>query len=265
MLKGALIRRVSLFCVSVLLIVVCCIPACADQKRLPLSDRGTMELYDDAGILTNSEETELIAYGEKIAQETGFVVFVKTTFGTDGKEIRRYIADEYEKAGYNDTLPAIMLAIDMDYREIAVATTQSYVDYFPVSKTDDMVDDVTDYLRDGRYADGVRAFLDDAHQTIVNYGVKPVGTIVMVSLGAGVLIAALVVGCMIVAHPKVSNSQISATAYLKDGRVQLHTKRDRFVRTFTTSRTIQKNNSGGSGGSFSSSSGGSYSGSSGRF
>ena len=44
------------------------------------------------------------------------------------------IADEYEKAGYNDTLPAIMLAIDMDYREIAVATTQSYVDYFPVSK-----------------------------------------------------------------------------------------------------------------------------------
>ena len=134
---------------------------------------------------------------------------------------------------YNDTLPAIMLAIDMDYREIAVATTQSYVDYFPVSKTDDMVDDVTDYLRDGRYADGVRAFLDDSYQTIVNYGVKPVGTIVMVSLGAGVLIAALVVGCMIVAHPKVSNSQISATAYLKDGRVQLHTKRDRFVRTFT--------------------------------
>lgn len=158
MLKRALIRRVSLFCVSVLLIVVCCIPACADQERLPLSDRGTMELYDDAGILTDSEETELIAYGEKIAKETGFVVFVKTTFGTDGKEIRRYIADEYEKAGYNDTLPAIMLAIDMDYREIAVATTQSYVDYFPVSKTDDMVDDVTDYLRDGRYADGVRAF-----------------------------------------------------------------------------------------------------------
>lgn len=265
MLKEALIRRVSLFCVSVLLIVACCIPACADQERLPLSDRGTMELYDDAGILTDSEETELIAYGEKIAKETGFVVFVKTTFGTDGKEIRRYIADEYEKAGYNDTLPAIMLAIDMDYREIAVATTQSYVDYFPVSKTDDMVDDVTDYLRDGRYADGVRAFLDDAYQTIVNYGVKPVGTIVMVSLGAGVLIAALVVGCMIVAHPKVSNSQISATAYLKDGRVQLHTKRDCFVRTFTTSRTIQKNNSGGSGGSFSSSSGGSYSGSSGRF
>ena len=66
-----------------------------------------------------------------------------------------------------------------------------------------MVDDVTDYLRDGRYADGVRAFLDNAHQTIVNYGVKPVGTIVMVSLGAGVLIAALVVSCMIVAHPKV--------------------------------------------------------------
>ena len=146
MLKGALIRRVSLFCVSVLLIVVCCIPACADQERLPLSDHGTMELYDDAGILTDSEETELIAYGEKIAKETGFVVFVKTTFGTDGKEIRRYIADEYEKAGYNDTLPAIMLAIDMDYREIAVATTQSYVDYFPVSKTDDMVDDNQDIV-----------------------------------------------------------------------------------------------------------------------
>ena len=145
MLKGALIRRVSLFCISALLIVVCCIPACADQERLPLSDRGTMELYDDAGILTDSEETELIAYGEKIAKETGFVVFVKTTFGTDGKEIRRYIADEYEKAGYNDTLPAIMLAIDMDYREIAVATTQSYVDYFPVSKTDDMVDDAVSY------------------------------------------------------------------------------------------------------------------------
>lgn len=75
MLKGALIRRVSLFCVSVLLIVVCCIPACADQKRLPLSDRGTMELYDDAGILTDSEEAELIAYGEKIAEGNRFDCF----------------------------------------------------------------------------------------------------------------------------------------------------------------------------------------------
>ena len=109
MLKGALIRRVSLFCVSVLLIVVCCIPTCADQKRLPLSDHGTMELYDDAGILTDSEETELIAYGEKIAKETGFVVFVKTTFGTDGKEIRRYIADEYEKADKRQQKEVIQL------------------------------------------------------------------------------------------------------------------------------------------------------------
>lgn len=264
MLNSKWMKRAAMLSLSLVLLFACAVTAfAAEPSKLPLTNYGEIRIVDDAGLLTGSEKDELTAYGRQIAQETGFIVFVKTTFDTDGKEVRRYLADEYEQLGYNDSLPAIMLCIDMGGRNLAVLTTEAYTDYFPVKKTDAMVDDVAPYLTNGDYAGGIRYFLDEAEETIVNYGVKPVGTIVLVSFVSGLVLAALVVGGMIYLHPRISSSKISATAYLQGGRVQMHRQEDRFAHTFTTSRRIPKNNS--SGGGVSSSSGGRYSGSSGKF
>ena len=264
MLKTNLVKRAAMLSLAMLLLIVCTVSAFA-APQLPLSNDGQMRLMDDAGLLTDKEQAQLTERGRKIALETGFIVLVKTTMDTQGKEIRRYLADEYERLGYNDSLPAVMLCIDMGGRSLAVVTTDAYVDYFPVAKTDAMVDDIAPYLTSGDYVGGIECFLEEAHDTIHHYGVKPVGTIVLVSFVSGAVVAALVVGCMIYLHPRISSSKISATAYLQGGRVQMNRQEDRFAHTFTTSRKIPKNNGGSSGGHFSSSSGGSYSGSSGRF
>lgn len=265
MLKTNLVKRAAMLLIAMLLLVACTVTAFASPAQLPLTDNGEMQLLDDIGLLTESEKTQLGRYGQQIAQETGFIVLVKTTYDTQGKEIRRYLADEYERLGYDDSMPAVMLCIDMGSRSLAVVTTDAYTSYFPVKTTNGMVDDISPYLTRGDYAGGIECFLEEAYDTILHYGVKPVGTIVLVSFISGAVVAALVVGSMIYLHPRISSSKISATAYLQGGRVQMNRQEDRFAHTFTTSRRIPRNNGGGSGGHFSSSSGGGYSGSSGRF
>lgn len=48
-----------------------------------------------------------------------------------------------------------------------------------------MVDSVLDPLGDSNYQRAMEIFLAQAEDTIVNYGVKPVGKIVGISLGVG--------------------------------------------------------------------------------
>ena len=155
----------------------------------------------------------------------------------------------------------------MGGREVAVATPQASEDYFPVKKSNAMLDSVLDPLGDGNYQRAMEIFLAQAEDTIVNYGVKPVGKIVGVSLGVGAVVALISVGTLVWMHPRIEGSAVSASRYMGKNRIQLHRREDRFVHSFTTRRTIQRDNgsSGSSGGSFSSSSGGSYSGSSGKF
>lgn len=236
-----------------------------DGEISRLGTAGEMILQDGAQLLSESEKQELTEYGSRAAEETGLQIFVRTTNSTDGKEIRLYLADEYEKMGKTDKQPAIMLCVDMGAREAAVVTSQASLSYFPVSKTNEMNDAVLNRLSDGEYAEAVEQFLKDSRDAVINYGVKPVGKIVLISFGTGLLIALIAVGVMVYAHPKVSNSQVSSSRYLK-GKVQIYRREDRFLSTHTTHRTIEKNDGGSSsGGSFSSSSGGSYSGSSGKF
>ena len=246
-------------CLVLLVVLLFCCP-------LAVSAAGTVEaaawakVEDDAQLLDEQQLEQIQAQAQQLAERTDFIVFIKTTNSTGGLEVRRYLADQYELAGGSDSQKAILLGIDMGGREASE-------DYFPVKKTNAMVDSVLDPLGDGNYQRAMEIFLAQAEETIVNYGVKPVGKIVGISLGVGAAVALVSVGILVWMHPRIEGSAVSASRYMGKSRVQLHRREDRFVRSFTTRRTIQRDNgsSGSSGGSFSSSSGGSYSGSSGKF
>ncbi len=133
-----------------------------------------------------------------------------------------------------------------------MATPQASEDYFPVKKTNAMVDSVINPLGSGSYQRAMEIFLAQAEETIVNYGVKPVGKIVGISLGVGAVVALISVGTLVWMHPRIEGSAVSASRYMGKSRIQLHRREDRFVHSFTTRRTIQRDNgsSGSSGGSF---------------
>lgn len=259
-----MLKRFLTLSLTILLLFACNVPVGAARADLPLG-LGEIRIIDNADLLSEQEEKQIEEYGEQIAQETGLIVLIQTTNSTNGKEIRRYLADAYEDLGYNDSMPSIMLGIDMGNRELAVVTSIVSEEYFPVKKTNAMVDDVTDYLSDGEYQRAAKKFLDEAYETIRNYGVKPVKEIVLISLGAGVVLALIVVAVMVAVHPKLSNNQVSASRYLAS-KVQMHEHRDQYLRSHTAAVKINTNTGGSSsGGRFSSSSGGHYSGSSGKF
>lgn len=266
--KNAFWKKVFLLGTMMLLCVMCSVSVWASEvsQTSRLGTVGKMKLYDDAELLTESEEESLMQYGELVAQETGLQILIKTTDSTQGKEIRLYLADEYEKLGGTDKQPAILLGIDMGQREAAVVTSHASIDYFPVKRTNKMTDAVLDDLSNGDYKEAMEQFLKDSRDSVINYGVKPVGKIVGISFAVGLVLAAIIVGIMIWRHPKISNSQVSASSYLQ-GKSQIYNRKDKIISTHTSSRKIPTNQNNGrsSGGSFSSSSGGSYSGSSGRF
>ena len=248
-----MLKRIQGCCFTLLVLLLFCCP-------LAVSAAGTVEaaawakVEDGAQLLDEQQLEQLQTQAQQLADQTGFIVFIKTTTSTGGLEVRRYLADQYELAGGSDNQKAILLGIDMGGRE--VATPQASEDYFPVKKTNAMVDSVLDHLGDGNYQRAMEIFLAQAEDTIVNYGVKPVGKIVGVSLGVGAVVALISVGTLVWMHPRIEGSAVSASRYMGKSRIQLHRREDRFVHSFTTRRTIQRDNgsSGSSGGSFSSSS-----------
>ena len=136
-----MLKRIQGCCFTLLVLLLFCCP-------LAVSAAGTVEaaawakVEDDAQLLDEQQLEQLQTQAQQLADQTGFIVFIKTTTSTGGLEVRRYLADQYELAGGSDNQKAILLGIDMGGREVAVATPQTSEDYFPVKKTNAMVDSV---------------------------------------------------------------------------------------------------------------------------
>lgn len=224
-------------------------------------------VLDEAGLFPE-HVPQLQQQAAQAASATGINVLILTTESTGGKEVRRYGADFYESLGFTDQDPGVLFLIDMGEREIAVITSQASKKYFPVSKTDQMVDRCYDYAADDDFAGAAGQFLADAQDAVLNYGVKPVGKIASIAVAIGLCVGGITVGCLFFSHPRLGKQGGRTRDYLEPGNgMRLREKRDDFISTHTSRTLIPKDNNSNhsSGGSFSSSSGGSYSGSSRKF
>ena len=128
-----MLKRIQGCCFTLLVLLLFCCP-------MSVSAAGTVEaaawakVEDDAQLLDEQQLEQLQTQAQQLADQTGFIVFIKTTTSTGGLEVRRYLADQYELAGGSDNQKAILLGIDMGGREVAVATPQASEDYFPGQK-----------------------------------------------------------------------------------------------------------------------------------
>ena len=120
-----MLKRIQGCCFTLLVLLLFCCP-------MSVSAAGTVEaaawakVEDDAQLLDEQQLEQLQTQAQQLADQTGFIVFIKTTTSTGGLEVRRYLADQYELAGGSDNQKAILLGIDMGGREVAVATPQAF-------------------------------------------------------------------------------------------------------------------------------------------
>lgn len=245
----------ALFCLA--LAFVCVLPAgtaCAGEVIPAVKG---VYVYDDAGLLTGTEEGSLSQHLKTRGQEAGCGIYVVTTSEPGGRTGDRYLEDFYDHGfdtGQIDT-DAVLLYVDMKERYVNVQAYGRAQDKIPDTACDAIIDAIFDDLHYGDYYDAFRGFADKA-EYYMNY--VPVYLRVWVQLLAALVIGGICVGVM--AANSGGTMTVSANTYLDQRYSGIRARRDDYIRTSVKRRKKpQQSSGGGSGGSHRSSGGHSHS------
>lgn len=232
-------------------------------------------IFDGADLLTDSEEQALLQKLTKYSEKYEADIAIVTTADAGGQTAQAY-ADAYaEKLGQSmtaDEYPGILFLIDMDNREIYIATQGKAIGWYDEKRIDKILDNCYDHIIDGEYKATCDAFL----KGVRDYMGREAGRSARMDI-FGVLIRlviALAVGAaatFAMVHRRGGSVTTSAATYFNAAQSHLDGREDRFINRTVTRRHIPKpqNNGGGhgggsSGGSFHMSSGGGAHGGGGR-
>lgn len=244
-------------------------------------------VFDDAGLLTDSQIQALSDRGAEVYENHGFDLIIHTTedFRQSGfNDVYEYARDLYLSAGFCENGSMLVLSMeDRDYCIIFSGDVGALA--FTETGRDDLEQAVLKYFRTGDFAGGFRAYLDTCESYLTAYeSGSPIGTGTDHSQEGYVpyhdsqsepspifalipgLIAAVITGAALSAPMHTAKEKRDAHGYDRD--FHLTVRQDTFLhRTVTRTPKPQNNGNsgGGSGGSFHHSSGGSMSGRSGKF
>lgn len=127
-----------------------------------LADDSFPGIYDDAGILTAEEKTELSARMAQVASEKGCHLMIVTTEDTQGKDVTAYADDFFEAYNSDGTEGAgLLFLIDMQHRELYISTSgDAIIQEFTDAKIDSILDDIYNQAANGDFYESCVRFLD---------------------------------------------------------------------------------------------------------
>ena len=103
------------------------------------------DVYDDAGLLTETQIEELNTQITAMKEKTGWDIFAVTTSDAQGKSAMAYADDFYDGLTTEDS-DGILVLIDMDNREIYLSTCGKAIRYLTDSRIDSILDDGFDHV-----------------------------------------------------------------------------------------------------------------------
>ena len=254
--RGISSKRLSALLVLVLAFV-CVLPGIMVRADEVVPAAKGVYVYDDAGLLTGTEESSLSQYLEARGQEAGCGIYVVTTSDPGTRTGDRYLEDFYNRGfdtGQIDT-DAVLLYVDMKERYVNVQAYGKAQDKIPDTTCDAIIDAIFDDLHYGDYYDAFRGFADKA-----DYYMKsvPIYLRVWVQLLAALVIGGICVGIM--AANSGGTMTVNANTYLDQRYSGIRARRDDYIRTSVKRRKKpQQSSSSGGGGSHRSSGGHSHS------
>lgn len=242
-----------------------------DERQLPL-------LVDDAGLLDDSEYSELLSLLTEISERRQCEVAIITVNSLGGRTAESYADDfyDYNGYGYGPNDDGVLLLIAMNEREWHITTYGYGITAFTDYGIDRIGDAMVDYLSDGDYYRAFRTFADYCDDYIgcalegnpVDVGSEKPDILMMLltSLIIGFIPAIITVSAM-KSQLKTVGAKNSAADYTIDGSMRLTQNSDMFLYRNVNRVARPKESSGGGGGSstHTSSSGRSHGGGGGRF
>ena len=281
-------KRLTISALVLLLIFALALPTLAADVPPTSGQPAPQRLYpllvDDAQLLSDAEEAQLLAKLEEISARQKMDVAVITVAQLDGRTVEAYTDDFYDYFGYGqqNTKDGVMLLLSMGERELHMTAAGRGIRAFTDAGRAYILDEcVMPLLGDGAYAEAFGEFAAqcDAFITQAKTGkpydgsfmpkgeFKPLGFIWLISaVAAGAIITASVSG-RLKKQMKSVERQRAAASYAVDGSLAITGRYDQFITTRRTQTPRAQKSSGSSTGSttHTSSSGTTHSGTSRKF
>lgn len=245
--------------VSLLLVLLLCMSfalgaSAADESAV---------LFDEADLLSASEENVLNARLLEISREYSAQIIVATVPAVSGGDVDTYVEYVYDSMGfgYGQNRDGVLLLVCMNPREYRILSNGFAADAISMGAIDRIGDAIVSDLSGGYYADAFHTFADrcayylDGH---INGFPFNGGKTLLIALIVG-LLAGLIVALVLKGQLKSVRKQDRASVYVKENSMHITTRRDLFLyRDVRRTRKESSKSSSGSGGSSRNVGGGSF-------
>lgn len=256
---------------GILFVILLClsfsVPAFA-QRNMPL-------LFDNADLLTDSEESTLLSKLETISKNQQMDIVIVTANDLYGETPRDYADDFYDFNCYAED--GVLLLVSMEYSDWYISTSGYGITAVTDAGREYMAEQFVDDLSDGNYYDAFVTYADLCNEFInqarngdpfdaddlpkedFNYARS-----LLVSFGIGLVAAFVVTGSM-KGKLKTVHRQAEATDYVKTGSMKVTQSRDLFLYKHIDRRVKPKESNSGGSRTHTSSSGRTHGGGGGKF
>ncbi len=226
---------------------------CLSLSTTAFAAPDTFRLYDEADLLTDSEERSLLDRLDSVSETYKVDVLIVTLETIDG-----YLADEYIEAfydindfGYGENRDGVLLLIAMEEREYRILSNGFGADAISPDDIDYIGDMISYDLSEGYYADAFHSFIDECEYEIngeINGFPFDFTMNLLTSLVIGLIVAFIATGIMRGKLKSVERKP-AATEYIKSGSMQITTSKDLYLYRTVNRRRREKNTSSSSSGS----------------
>jgi len=241
---------------------------------IPTAAQGSMpRLVDEADLLTDSEENELLSELDAISEKQQMDIVAITEDTLDGKSPRDYADDFYDENGYSED--GILLLISMEDRDWYISTKGFGITAITDAGREYISEQFLSNLSDGYYKDAISTYARLCDEfTTQAYNGEPydIGNLPKepfnVPMKAGIalvvgFIISLIITIIMKGKLKSVHFESEAGNYIKKNSMHVREKSDQFLYKHTDRREKPKDTGGSS--THTSSSGSTHGGGGGKF
>lgn len=217
-------------------------------------------LVDEANLLSDSEEKELLYQLDEISKRQQLDIVVVTVDSLGGLSPAEYADNFYDDYGYGfgEEKDGILFLISMEERDWYISTTGYGIIALTDAGREYMSENFLPNLSEGNYAAAFTTFADlcddfitqakiDKPYDVDSFPKKPFEFVrnFAIAFGIGFIISLIVTGIM-KSKLKTIHSQSAADVYVKQGGIQLTRKNDLFLYRHVDRRKKPENHSSSS-------------------
>lgn len=216
-------------------------------------------VYDEAGLLTESEAAALSQTLAEVSKKYDAQIIVHTVTSVTGGDVDQYLEYWYDsnRFGYGEDRDGVLLLLCMESRDYRILSNGYAGDAIDPGTIDAIGEKIVSDLSDGNYYDAFESFAEECAYYLdgyINGFPFRFGRSAIISLIIGVVVSLIVSG-VLKGQLKSVHKQHAAGNYVRSGSMNVTVHNDFFLYR-TVSRVKKESNSKSSGGGSSRSTGG---------